>query len=42
MMVRLRSSSGRGVLRERSFILNILTWLVMEMKVALLEAELKV
>ncbi len=28
--------------RERNFNLNILTWFVIEMKVALLEAELKV
>lgn len=37
-----RNRSGRGVLRDLSFSLNSLTWLVIEMKVALLEAELNV
>lgn len=38
----LRSHKGNGVFSDLNFILNIFTWLVMEIKVALLEAELKV
>ena len=37
-----RTNKGRGLLRDLNSFLNILTWLVMEMKVALLEAELNV
>lgn len=36
------SNRIRGVLRDLSLSLKSLTWLVIEMKVALLEAELKV
>jgi hypothetical protein len=42
MTAMLRMRRGRGLLRERSLCLKNLTWLVREMKVALLEAELKV
>lgn len=41
-IVMLSMSKMRGVLSDLSLSLNSLTWLVIEMKVALLEAELKV
>jgi hypothetical protein len=34
--------SGRGVFKDRSLSLNNLTWLVIDIKVALLDAELNV
>ena len=42
IIIMFRIKRGRGLFKERSFVLKNLTWLVKEINVALLAAELKV